>query len=264
MLLKLMPIVMALMLAGCAPRQAAPTPDATRTALFDRAVSTAARETIEAEPTLTLTPTPPGYPRAPLYVASLLVPGDSLGGLWTPGSIYDLTQPFGGCGVYGGCWEDWPGSPDFGARLQLLRDNRDLGNADFLYYAERTAAQKALQAHADAWSQGIQYSDDPQMAIWMIAFDKFDAEGVGERAHNYVGYVLIDPDDTEVSEIQIVFIRCRAIVAIDLMFPAETSAFTTEDMQAREQEQAQSFSMVADFAREVDHRTAQLACASAP
>ena len=260
MFLKPIPVFMTLMLAGCVSRQAAQTPDVTSTALFEQAVSAAAHETIEAQSTVM----PPGYPRAPLYVASLLMPGDALGGSWTSGTVNDLTQPFGGCGVYGGCWKDWPGSPDFGAQLQLLRDSRDLGNVSFLYYAERTAVQKALQVYAEQWSQAMSYDDDPQIERWLFAYDKFEAEGVGERSHSYVGYTLIDPDDLEVSRIQIVFIRCRAIVAIDLMFPAETSAFTTGDMQAREEEQAQDFSLAVDFAREVDSRTTQLACASEP
>lgn len=257
-----------LLLAGCISSQSAVNITSSPEPNLAETISSG----ISATQTAVIEDFRPAPPYSPLDLAELLIPGESLEREWQPSTVYDLTQPYPGlpdwCGdYYGSCGQNWPGVVDYGVQLKLIHQGGGVGEVVFLYYHDLEAIDEYFQNNQIAWSHAAENLEG--LEVWFINHNPYERPPLGDKWVHFLQYFLFDEStntdpeqrkERELLGVKIAFVRCHALVRIELDFPPQTSAYNPDDMELRPLEQEAFFDLVYAYAQEVDQNIAPYGC----
>ncbi len=217
----------------------------------------------------------PSFPYLPAEIALVVDPGHYLGGGWQISTVYDLTQPYpplqGLCGgYYGSCGNYFP-EIAYGAEVELIRDNDQLGEVVFIYIEYPEEVEQLYQdKYAELSDIEKEYGSEEYNKIWLQHFNKFQRPDLGENWFHEVGFSLYDiPSEStlenrierELLWSKISIFECHGYLSIDIRYLPENPWYSPEDnMDARLKEQEEKFDLVYEYAQAILERLTPYAC----
>jgi len=250
-------ILIGILISGCSPSDPVAPPTATPIPI-EELVAEAIIATQAAEEAYFS----PDFPYSPAQLATLLEPGADLEGRWAGSTVTDITRPIPGyacTGYYGSCWGDWAKDISYGAQLQLILDEDELGQIHFMYFDDLAEVENAYQLWHSNWSDWEENIIHP-----------YDRDPIGEQWLSRARYTELADKDQSTEEkqvwvehlgVEIVFSRCHGFATLQIYFPAQTPWSSPENLSVeRLDEKEMLFNLAYAYARSIDERITPYAC----